>query len=97
MNIQFLQQICKAVNRPFISYKDRRTAHLLSMDALGTLEASIAIATNTLFERVDVNEATSLRTPDDHLELVETDITTPCTKHTKETNQKKQKKVKKNE
>ena len=91
MKIRFLQQICKAINRPFISYDDARTAHLLSMDALGTLEASVAIATKTLFERVDVNEPTSLRTPDDHLDLVETDIDTPCTKHTKETNQEKKK------
>lgn len=91
MKIDFLQQICKAVNRPFISYADARTAHLLSMDALGTLEASVAIATKTLFERVDVNEPTSLRTSDNHLDLVETDVTTPCTKHTKETNQKKKK------
>jgi hypothetical protein len=61
------------------------------MDALGTLEASVAIATNTLFERVDVNETTSLNTLDDDDHLVEKDIPTPCTKHTKETNQKTKK------
>jgi hypothetical protein len=91
MKIEFLLEIFKATNRPFISYDDARTAHLLSMDALGTLEASVAIATKTLFERVDVNEATSLNTLDDDNHLVETDITTPCTKHTKETSQKRKK------
>ena len=91
MKVRFLQQICKAINRPFISYDDARTAHLLSMDALGTLEASVAIATKTLFERVDVNEPTSLNTLDNDDHLVETDIDTPCTKHTKETNQEKKK------
>ena len=91
MNIRFLQQIYKAVNRPFISYRDARTALLLSMDALGTLEASIAIATNTLFERVDVNENISSNTLDNDDHLVEKDITTPCTKHTKETSQKNKK------
>ena len=91
MKIKFLVKICEAMNRPFISYKDARTAHLLSMDALGTLEASVAIATNTLFERVDVNEATSLNTLDNDDHLVETEIDTPCTKHTKETNQEKKK------
>tara|TARA_Y100001937_G_scaffold127603_1_gene200345 strand:- start:457 stop:699 length:243 start_codon:yes stop_codon:yes gene_type:complete len=79
------------MNRPFISYEDKKTAHLLSMDALGTLETSIAIATKTIFERVDVNSTVSSNTLDDHLESVETDITTPCSKHTKETNQKKKK------
>jgi len=91
MMIRYIQQLYKAINRPFISYDDARTAHLLSMDALGTLEASVAIATKTLFERVDVNEATSLNTLDDDDHLVETDITTPCIEHTKETNQKKKK------
>jgi len=91
MNIKFLQKIYRATNAPFISYKDKRTAYLLSMDALGTLEASVAIATNTLFERVDVNEATSSYTADDQFNLVEADCNTPCTKHTKETNQKKKK------
>ena len=91
MNIKFLQKICKAMNAPFISYDDKRTAYLLSMDALGTLEASVAIATNTLFERVDVNDTIHSNTLDDHLDSVETDITTPCNKHTKETNQKNKK------
>lgn len=91
MRIEFLLKIFKNVNRPFISYDDARTAHLLSMDALGTLEASVAIATKTLFERVDVNETTSINTHDDDDHLVEKDITTPCTKHTKETNQKTKK------
>ena len=91
MKIKFVVQIYKAMNRPFISYDDARTAHLLSMDALGTLEASVAIATKTLFERVDVNEATSLNTLDNDDHLVKTDIATPCIKHTKETNQKKKK------
>jgi len=90
-----LIKICEAINLPFISYKDKNTAYLLSMDALGTLQACVRrngrAGMFEVVERVDVNEEIPSYTADNDFNSVETDITTPCTKHTKETNQKKKK------
>ena len=96
MNISKLIDFVKAVNLPFVSYDDKRTAYLLSMDALGTLQACVRrngrAGMFEEIERVDVNEAVTSYTADTQFNLVEHDTHTPCIKHTKETNQKKKKK-----
>lgn len=95
MKITRLIQICEAINLPFISYNDKNTAYLLSMDALGTLQACVRrngrAGMFEVVERVDVNEEVSSYTDDSHFNSVETDIATPCSSIQRRQTKKKKK------